>query len=1717
MALAGRYVCFSGFCDDDENEDDNDDTSARTTKEGKEGGAKAWSLQAMRMLCESLGAVVQAHITRRTSVLVARQGLTRKRLVAEQHGIPVVSPQWLESHGRLSFADAKVPSLFGYTFCSTQMTAEEEKALSTIIEQNGGIFDRTLTACTSMLFVPPGWMKRWRQQQQQRMCGRPSTGPHGDGPPPVLPEKIRFAWATEIPVVEYPRFLAMAALSSSSNGVNVKCDNVAARADFDTIARLCALPISVAGGLVPHTQRDDGRTEGGAAKAIEEVKEELVKGHSDFSHLEKRPREMDAMNAPYDGDGGPRSKRVRIMQGNDESTIRVPDALQGDDHHEEGKILENEEHSIQTNDEGTVLGPSHVQKDDSLDLISGDAAVLVPPSCHRSCTVRSSSVKASRSEDVFFSDTLFTRSRPFVQVTLLGCTARESVDCIHMIVHCRFMRTPVVTPWTDVVVVGSAFVQEDFGDVSSVNDKKGPPRPLLQHLHQERGQLLARLRDHLILNYGIPIERVVGVEWLHSCYQRMMFQHTPGAMENSHIPFFPASLPLHEMPPTEKYHLRIPSTVSHFEAPLPPPDGQQANEPTAPPSSRLRKRKALHALQQHSRSAFSFTSNAKGVPEAVNTVQQQYEAELRLADHRVKNLLALLDNAAENIERGSTPLISCLFCFVEKEFSRIELAVVRALIKHGKGAWLKKNKDDWVRLLTQIGTNAASEQNQLVETELIGFVRRYSVLRKRLYLMQTEDGEAEEAPLRVSMAVDGRQGRKQSSSDVTTHHPIVALYVVPHGDQRPAECLLKSEVRRGTMPQRHPLRYLPAVTQDYILCCLAAGHMLHPESCFLFSSPMPTEAERLARRRRRSESGKPLSVSPWLGPRRHEKAPLTGISIFFLCAMKDEVSAAAAALRRVMVSCLTAAVCELGGHSTAVLLPETVTHVVVIDIASILESELVPDATVYGSSPWFKTEETEEREREELLLRGSVWPHALQDQLPEDLVEHVVKGRISLVGVEWLHASVAWGVFLDETSFTLTVVQQQEEEEKMSQRQQYGGKSVVAGSAATPPLSPSRRAASADITLLPFESSTRTNAITGMVLSPQAGAGYQFDFSTPTATPVRLRPQKDLLSECNTSVPRQSCPRSTLRTPRRQRVSVPRTISPAVVLVGEAMHTEERSPSEEADTEERCVAATPPHRLEFPTVEKHACTPIRGTTTLGTEDDVNSNGSNDDDVVAVAVSRMRPGYLHGDGKNVPLAVAMPQQWDPEGSSNSCAGPQHSTTPPPVLALNDSGDSLSSRISLASAALRVHIVHDMPDRERLTASCLRLRDAAVNGSTFFNSEGSNSSPNVVCDVSGNFQQQHLPRQKNMAAVFTHLQLVGPSVRDADVLVTHQLTQRESVLAAIAAGLWVVTPKALQDCELRQCFLPLRDLSVYEWCPELLPPGSPRSSLQLAQQCRSRRQQRQATGARLFDGNWFVLVFPDTAGGLARARSMRTVLETGGGVVLWASCVLGDQDAEPAGIVGDKLSSQEDAKMPLTRRSVTPMEEPTSVSSPAALFEFVLSRIRGQEEEFSNGELNKRDDMTKSHSKPAKELILLLDGFLQKNTTRRWLQEIVKVFSHAQASFTEAKKKAFERRQRKQGEDRPQCPPWEFTRAGNEVKGSDVRGNGLTMWPPTRFLPRPALFPVLGPPLRVDTRDRENNVECGMPFLEVVRVFSSDWVTLVIQKRRKAPLCVVEVPS
>ncbi|RNF27369.1 uncharacterized protein Tco025E_00367 [Trypanosoma conorhini] len=125
----------------------------------------------------------------------------------------------------------------------------------------------------------------------------------------------------------------------------------------------------------------------------------------------------------------------------------------------------------------------------------------------------------------------------------------------------------------------------------------------------------------------------------------------------------------------------------------------------------------------------------------------------------------------------------------------------------------------------------------------------------------------------------------------------------------------------------------------------------------------------------------------------------------------------------------------------------------------------------------------------------------------------------------------------------------------------------------------------------------------------------------------------------------------------------------------------------------------------------------------------------------------------------------------------------------------------------------------------------------------------------------------------------------------------------------------------------------------------------------------------------------------------------------------------------------------------------------------------------------------------------------------------MQDVVAAFPHAQAAFAEAKQRALARRRRRQTERCPQPRPWEFAMVGDAVWGAGARHGGPAMGP---FSP-PALFPALVPPARLETADRDHNVAGGMPFVAAVRVFASDWVTLTIQRRRKAPLCAVELPS
>ncbi|KAH9598528.1 BRCT domain [Trypanosoma melophagium] len=1788
MTLSGYHICFTGFYDEEDDEcgDENKNHTyiqeKGTTTTIPQGGINiSWTLRRIRSFAESLGAVVQTQITRRTTVLVAGQGLTRKRLVAEQHRIPVVSPRWLESHGRIAFADAKLLPLAGYTFCATQMTKDEEKALISIVERHGGDFDRTLTAQTSMLFVPPGWFKQW-QQQQQRLSGRLSTGPQGSVSSPALPEKIRFAWATDIPVVEYTRFLTMAALGTSvstmddnnnnnnNNNNNEMSMKASSRTDFDTIAQLCALPISIVGGAVPHTQRDN------AVLPNTTVAEKITK---------TKPQERGTVaivdNSDNDeGDGKNKSDTKQVTSVKKDVLIVKHETNTLQDAHYGNQDTNTLCCSLQEEKGITAVNPSgHPSANGALSINNNNN------------NNNNNNKSFEENENHFF----FTQSHPFLQVALLGCTARELVECIRMAVSCRFLRTCIVTPLTDVVVVGSELLQlspEGMNKgITTTNSGNNTHQQQQQgYQRQQQGQVLAQLRDHLCSCYGVPVERIVTIAWLHTCYQRMMLLHASHNVDTTIVnssgvtrntSFFPLPLPLNEVPPTEQFNLRITSTVSLFEAPKQQQQQQEQQQQSEVPLPRPRKKKtsASESLQSNSKK-----SRLEVVaPDTLNDAEKQYNAELHLAERRVKDLLELLSTSSSNIDEDSLPpLISCLFCFMENDFSRIELAVVRALIKHGKGIWMKKTRDEWTKALTRTGTTVETttmeeedEKKQQAERELLDFVRRRSVFHKRLSRAQI-DGDA--AVTHYHIQSDTGHSRKLSPLLPEASGAIIALYVVPHGDQRPSNILLRNDGKRSNGSQWHPLRYLPAVTQDYVLCCLAAQRMLHPSSCFIFYQPVPTENERLARRRLRCEAGKPLTISPWLGQRRHEKAPLVGVSVYFLCIMEDEVCTAATTLRRVLVSCLAAAVSELGGHTAEVLLQEAVTHIVIVDIASIMASgPLTENSEIL---PWSKADQLEEREG--LLTRQAIWPKNVPSVLLYELMGIVNTGRISLVGMEWLHASVVWGVFLEETPYTLPItynnnnnnnnnpIKEEQQQEDDDEEPCNPGRATVAFSTVTPPITPQRRRVGiTDVTLLPFESSTKAATATSAVgeISPSSqlvGSGYQFDFTTPNVTPGRPHLPRDLLNSSHLSATRQSCPRSTLRTPQKQRVGVPRVISPSVALVQEAEPIQVLNSPRKSGSEELSKRESVPQMDEDVDINRHACTPIREPHVLGDDDgdytysnkktlninkhnmDVNNNNNNnnrvsnhnsichiDDDSDNDTASCTRFSCRSLAGRSSVTALEMPQQWDPDANSNSIR-PLHSpsSVSSQIAAEGSSSSSYfnlagasgaggdSSSSSSSSGAVRIHILHDVPERDKLVVVCRRLSDSVC-------SEVDNSDNSTDGHHRSFWHQQRLHHPMDMmTGVITRVQVVERSVQDADVLVTHQLTQRESVLAAVAAGLWVVTPKLLQDCEIRQSFLPFRDLSVYEWCPELLPPGAPRSSMQLSKQCRSRRQQRQATGTRLFDNKCFLLVSPDTTVSLSRMRSMRNVLETGGGFVV--------------SVTYKETDSNKVLQVNPTTRRIGSEERIGEIqrgegggggillSSPESLLEFVITLIRGKETD-GNDEGCDLPSLSSSSSSyyttskkrtplSEKELLILLDGFVQGNDTTGEIQSMVEVFRHAQTKFSEARQHALGNRKYKkhqgQQEHQRDQTQWGFRNPSiNGIPNREMLRSIVEMRKPLDSL-KCSIPQITFSPPSVNLQEK-NNINEGMPCVERVQMFTSDWMTLAIQQRRKVPLCVVPI--
>nr|CCD15026.1 unnamed protein product [Trypanosoma congolense IL3000] len=1323
-----------------------------------------------------------------------------------------------------------------------------------------------------------------------------------------------------------------------------------------------------------------------------------------------------------------------------------------------------------------------------------------------------------------------------------------------MAVRCRFLRSPVVTPSTDVVIVGGEVLGDDSEKVETGVAVGGEEQ-------KQRASILAQLHDYLRITYGIPVERIVTVEWLRECYKRMILLNVSDADVGRGPVFQAAPMPLAELPKTERFYLQ-PIASATVMASYEEPHRQQQQQQQLIKMKKAATRSNQRKKSGDERTAVCSADDRKRQVDGCGTVkssddaQKRYEADLSVVVRRVNDILTLLNGTADAASREVSTFTTALFCFIDNDFSRIGLSIVRALINYGKGMWLKKTREDWAKSLSQLNSEGCEqdtganhqENKEQTEYNALSTLRRLSSIYKRLLRAQDDVASVTQAvsPVAVEVAVLGQLDEHNNFQHlVGAASPVGELQhvfrVIPHGDQRPPVALhVASSHRRPPEHNRCPLRFLPAVTQDYIFCSLAAGHLLQPRSCFLFYTPTPTEAGRLARRQllRMSDGHTAASInstgthastgwrqfvlSSWLGPRKNEKGPLFGVCVYFLCLMphrstkdhRSEVSEeveTALVLRRVLLSCLSTAVGELGGRTADAFSQEAVTHVVVVEVASILASTISHIdgdmgrggvTTAFASIRCcFRTEEVgEERLVEALISRGSSWPREVhKGLLPQDLVKYASEGRVSLVGMEWLEASVLWGTFLDETPFTLSL--------QFNDKKQCGERSTTCGtvvarstfeySCSTPPPTPMRVT---DITLLPFSSTVRHNSDSN---SPRQTDNYQFDFSTPGPTPLR----------------------PTLRSPGKKREGVSPLTSPSLLLekgggVFEALNhgggvddagllCKSTSGRNNVPCDREAIMEANEEVTENP----HD--PVRRTLLL--DDNEGSKDGKPQEChrypLGVCDAARCEESERVDGspspripataqKDVKRPQRLSQLWSPEDkiSGNKHCGQRPAfPTSDCTIGTPLPANAERQQINASFSAPRIYIVHDTPGKDDLREFCVKLSNPGLQGNN-------GNALNIGDDISNQWQpqQQHLRGGCEPARTITCVNIVN-SPKDADILVTHQFSQRESVLAALAAGLWIVTPKVLEDCRANHSFGPLHNLSLYEWCPEILPHDAQWNTVQLAKQCRGRRQQRQATGQRLFENMHFVLVTLApiaTPAVTARARSLMSVLDIGGGGVTWSLCW---DDGGSNGVLVPPVDEVNFRQQALGSVDPKVSCEPgvPHATPPQMLLDLVLLQIEGSVDYGCN-------EKRVGSCAEVKEIIILLDDHKQENVlTKQLHNDIIKVFKDAQQQLAKAKRGAQGRlqeglRQGRQG-DQPSA----------EVSRKALGPNCLAEGQPTR-----GIRPVAPAALDCDVEVTESSGDVigrvrGMPSLRSLRVFKCDWICFTIQKRRKVPLCTVDL--
>lgn len=542
----------------------------------------------------------------------------------------------------------------------------------------------------------------------------------------------------------------------------------------------------------------------------------------------------------------------------------------------------------------------------------------------------------------------------------------------------------------------------------------------------------------------------------------------------------------------------------------------------------------------------SVSTTAPRATEPVQTSDDD-DAELAAAGRRFHQLIALFhveggqsddDDDMANVARARRQVLqSCCFCCVDGDYARTDWAVVRGLVRYGAGQVEKRTAEAWGKLLAALktkGKNAAevrlsaSGGDKAKETDvsaeqrrLVMRVRRSMEFEKQLRNLaklvlhsaptslcaRATDAQSVATPVSETIPTIAAGENEEFGGDDTTGAAAHLKTKLAHNartcQQLPTFCLLPHSFQRAvaaaaavnsrtttahissTSRGRLPLHDMARVTQDYVLACLAAGVRLHPRSCFLFHTAIPSAPDmRLFQVTPRPASWQKAktvedasapqprrpALSAWMQEKRYRKPESVGVCVSFLWRLPRtdsqwvttvEASALAAGsstpavqlqatpvnaprvcipsvrlvpLIRVLLLGLRNAVESMGGHVVDAFSAAAVTHVVVVDVDTMLSSSL---HDMY-------TDAVEALERDAVVKRQEGYVAPATCYWPAEAVKDVVRCAaqedVSLLGLSWLASCVEWGTFVDEAAFAppedlqARILQHQQQQQRQPQQ-----------------------------------------------------------------------------------------------------------------------------------------------------------------------------------------------------------------------------------------------------------------------------------------------------------------------------------------------------------------------------------------------------------------------------------------------------------------------------------------------------------------------------------------------------------------------------------------------------------------------------------------------------------------------------------------------------------